>query len=1483
MRRVEPISGRKLSQMNEMLSDGIDQLGYSVNGLLLQDPLGTYDAPHQDTTNNNKTAEAEATVLASQPNDPGVHIDPADPAGTGTGLHAGAEMIRLRLNGGISYEKIPRRGYARLQSTDAEDGEVKIEIISYYQKWDNHPDYGLCLTGVRRGLAFPYANDSSNHPAGTPILFIQPTELPPLTIASPGLFTLEGGATVTNAAGNQVAQQFRRLIAQALPQEEVLEYRWEKQSHYHALLAQRHGSLMSAFPFGYRRTINKPPRDNRMAGSAEPDRNVGVRPAIVRLPITSNHLGRRYNNGREWTRNFSQERFDNENPLAQGLHEYLPVTSHVWEDELTPEGLRLNGSALGYPAHRKQGALANRGILSLDGGGGNARMKGRMYGFWLKPTQKLSGTVTLFDLRAPRSAAGKRFAAPTNAPDFSPQPTEEGNDYYQNRVTLEYVEQVQQLVLTIANDAVEHLNDHGPVLAIENFELKMEGAFPWADKDAPYIDPRTLGTKKILDSMTLGVNPLAPKRPLNFVQHRYQLDKADGLKENMWHHIQFGFAGNDPGHMSIMVNGIAGKDVLRAGTMRMDKMGDYMTVPTMRLKTKLGSEPIKTTGSKGLYVGDAGASQSKKTEPIRLDAFTYDPDTNEFLMGARALGKILPKRGCIRIGNEFISYEDIQGDTLKHCVRARRQDSTVDNSFSRPVKPEDPPAREVELNKLWIYLEKHEIDDPVYPGGIRFSSAGKLWQGETKLVREFRNGDPQNDYITWDALKDGTSVHPTMGIRVIQPTDTQIALANVSPVVNEIPPCGYAIIDWRDGNYAGQTLPKGWEVIYYDNGGAQPGTLNPGILNNVERGQFGTTASYIPCDRVLGWIPHIFFISIEVDSDPTGMFPDENTGNPQAIEKRYFIHHSIQLRDNSDRIEWINYSNIGVKNGKFFFVDQLYDFRYVFDMQRRSRGRQRTAFAGADIPGGQSLYFPAGSQVLPVQMNTSRSYQLLTGDLCTLVSAQGGSQQVCIRYASTDGFHRTAGTLSDPDKSWDTYNYQFTFTEKINLTISGTYELVSWPGWAGRDLSNNKAQFTDSMPATTLPNGDKLAVKNIAYFGGPDPDASPGPRQGGSSAAPAVIIDSLYAGNLPDSSKQNQVEFFGNNASASKPVYETDETNGNYFVTWLAKGASVSNFFVKFTNKVYIRSTDFGFINIGGEIFAYEHDASIQDEKTIKLIARGLFGSEPIDHRGPEPVIFVPIGPVFVLDKALTNTVQEINIAARSRGHKNRRTDIDPSAPALMLMDLESQKMELITAPDRFSTPWLRGMYNTTPNGNWAPQNGNTGTLVIGWWPRYPSAHPHTSSPVWNGDEQQKNILLRNRMYAWMSYPIRFYDMYLTGGNGLADITLISDGEGTFNVSAMALDKGFDWSGSMNNAMKLIPGNATDVSSIFSRYNQRSVDGIEMRVRFEYANPPLQATKGDIATFLYGLARNANTAPMIGNVKLRARAPTKIIQVEESH
>jgi hypothetical protein len=1460
-----------------------DVFGQPIMGLHLVNPLGVFD----DTD-----IDSKITVMQSEIEDSDSGITRNNrPDGT---LTSTATMIRIA---GVGLDRVPDNGFARIDSVNKVSGAPQKEFVSYLGF--GYIENNVPIIGpVTRGLNFPGSSGALRHPAGSQLTFIAPRELPPLALTSQGMVTIESGSSVADAAGRQGAQQFRRVVAQAVPQESLLEKRWEKQTQLHSLLVQRQGSLMSSFPVGHQRLVKELPSNNAATTARFQDDNIGVRPATLRTHLSSSHLSY------DWFVRFG---VTGTNPNDADFLDYhqtdgrqgRPTAGGGPPAHLSPEGFPLQGP-LAYPLFTGPSTIeqnTTEGFLTYTvTDDASSLLNGRQLGMWIKPLETFTGVVTLLDLRSPVSHAGKRWAAGINAADGRQNVETNGDNFYQNRVTLAYEDTTKQLVLTIANNATEHLVDHGMITQSEQytFPKTLPKVPPTTDPDKPFVDPRCLGTETagILPPNGITLRPLAPKRPFNLVQHRYQLDKADGLKVDQWYFVQMSLDGNSPGRVAIIVNGIVGKDVTRASaagtTLTMNQIGDHITLPSLVLRTALPATP---------NVRNGGASTILFKPKITVDAYAVDPITQQVVTGAAAVAALLPTRGVIRIGNEFISYDDLQGVNLLHCMRGRRQDSDTLQSASNAF--------------AWIHIEEHLVGDQILAGGIRFNpgSQGHLWQGQCKLAHDFPNGDPTKFFTVWGELALPTTIDPLNG----RPTLLASDLSGIIKVQNgrfttspaEWPPRGYAKIF--------NPVNAEEEIIYYDNGGMTPTTQLLGVI----RGQLGTTAKdfIYPNPPTKTDIPTITLVSFEVVTNPIGSFPDyiaSTPADPNPPQERRLV----QFMDTvTSRIEWIGYDRLATTNGAYFFIDTNWEFG--FDPTTRSRGsraRQRTAFAATDIPNGNAIPFRHDrTTILPVQTSLDTAYVLVTGDVLTItpkaLSAPGSQRPVCVRYAATDGFHVTPGLTTPDYNSWDTVNRCFAFTEKLDQKWEdGTFELMNYPGWCGDDLTRqgppNPPPPTDShiLPHFTMPLAGAFAMNGASVYFGGDDTVNAFPMR--PAVAPKMmVIDGLFSGYQPNgysssSGGQTVVESFG--AAENGPFSLVfDPKTDQKLMPWLDAAPLPATVFICTTNHPF--SDDLGLVLIGGEVFAYEGRRPPNGRPSIRLVGRGLLGSKPIIHRGPEAVLVLPIGPVGRLVEKLdlsATSEQQLFISTKgvkypssiSRGYETL------NAPVMLLSSSDGAQMELITATNRCVAPWHRGMYNTEPQKNWPGSYTNDGnpkidTLVIGWWPRYPSGLPNQQAQLWSSlSNDKRSAMLRCRMYAWMGFPIRFHDTWMQGGAGLLNIDLIDDGVGTFNVLATALDQGFDWNESLANSVTLNAGvNGQDASAIFSRFQNKSVDGIEARVRWEYRLPPANSSQGGsgptgnaAVTFLNRVATAGNTAPMIGKVKLRAHAPVKILQVEEA-
>ncbi|MBA3845764.1 MAG: hypothetical protein H0X45_03840 [Planctomycetes bacterium] len=102
-------------------------------------------------------------------------------------------------------------------------------------------------------------------------------ELPPLGIASFGVISIESAAVFNDASGHQGAQRTRRVIAQAVPQELLLERKWTHQGAIEHSLLARHSSQMASWPKAVDRVDAQMP-DETGIFDADRDRTTGLRP-----------------------------------------------------------------------------------------------------------------------------------------------------------------------------------------------------------------------------------------------------------------------------------------------------------------------------------------------------------------------------------------------------------------------------------------------------------------------------------------------------------------------------------------------------------------------------------------------------------------------------------------------------------------------------------------------------------------------------------------------------------------------------------------------------------------------------------------------------------------------------------------------------------------------------------------------------------------------------------------------------------------------------------------------------------------------------------------------------------------------------------------------------------------------------------------------------------------------------------------------------
>ncbi len=1364
---------------------------------------------------------------------------------------------------------------------------------------------------------------------GLKFIAIAPREQHPIGIASQGVITIASAATVTDPAGNQTAQQQHRVIAQALPQETPLEARWNKQAAFHALLAQRHGSLMTTFPQPYPRITDLMPQDapNVSAPTDVPpnkpyvppvimtdlDSSVGVRPAVMRTLLSNPHVDR------TWTLPFSGDKnnFLNAFRFSRLSVAQTPINySNADVNRMTPEGLRLDASrVLSYPN-------PNNGLISSSETA-LAQISGRQFGLWVRPDASWTGQVALLDMRIHLDNVGERLSGNAMSELSQDERIKEDVDaIISNRFSLVYDAEFKQLVLTLNPGSIPHIVDYGPSIPQQTYGPISGSGIPLKSTVWPAVNPECLGAG--------GRHPMASVAAIPStipIQHRYALGSS-GFQSGEWHLIQVAFSSNQPGGMSIIVDGLVGRDVTSqpSDLTAMTLPGDHLTQPALVLATDLSTtEQVSDVGTKALMV-----------DRIALTAVVYAE--NKKFTAAAAVQRLLPKRGMVRIGSEYISYQWIDTDgALRDCVRARRQRTTggVD-------------AAGVPNWGTSHVMERHLVGDLVYPGGFAFAMdrSATWWRGGCHLAEPMPDGDPAHRYQVW------ANVNVTT---ILDVTSTAIPLAGRLAIIDQFPPRGYVTLNGLEA--------------YYDNEGVRPALVpgGPSLLNVHYWGSINETAP----DE---WIPHlplslnpsaeVVLISQEIaGADPKAEADPRSSYPPSGLIQLYDARSSDTATPNAGRAEWISYSEIrskkdffpkaavgewvsylinkssevfevpgpippgkvlvNVERGGFWFSDVLIPRKL---RRQGARGRERTAFAAADIDGyvAAKYNFPAlSTRVIPVQTNVDIAYLLEAGDVVTLASqVMSGRQrllQMCVRYSADDSFPYTKGSTTAT--AWDSENKNFAFTEALPNdwnSSNSPCQLLCWPCWTPEvDISPFQTSDWKQRLGWVLPWGK--AYNDTFTLGAPDMRTISLFSTGVNSAnGVAATIDAVHAGAQPGCQEGRAIQ-----AHIVQP-------NNN---VWLDDQPLTAHMLIRTDQPIFFSS--YGIIEIGGETFAYKTDWQ-QDEVDFGnpnavppipqtdpvrtnqawLIGRSLLGSTRRAHQGPELVLHLPIGPVAEVIGTIPATedlTEPLSRVARSKGQMGRNfvgplnlasdPNIPFNPPAVLLTSRNGDQQEMTVLPNNHTAPWLRGMYNTTPI-NWVDRGSaaeipDLAPLAIGWWPRYPSGYPKdlsTRSPV------ERSAFLRCRSYAWAGFPLRFHDSQFSGAD-LAQVTALSTGGGLFDLQALALDGRMDWGvakmvPSLNGNPSATPVNISPVfnSEIFkvptdealnSRLTNeagaiRTVDGAELRIIWTYHDKPLIEEDPDAspAKWLQDTALTGNSAPMIGPVYLRARAPNKIISVE---
>jgi hypothetical protein len=946
------------------------------------------------------------------------------------------------------------------------------------------------------------------------------------------------------------------------------------------------------------------------------------------------------------------------------------------------------------------------------------------------------------------------------------------------------------------------------VLGIANAAAPWNGSIVWttgSDRPGEIED----------DRCAPGAYPFAPAWPMQQVEFRYKAT----LTADRWYHLQAYCASDRPGYHGLILDGIVGRDAFAAGAFA--NTGDHYTLPSLRLDEKL--DEIVVEDGNDLIQGDLDVRP-----PPGLQ-----------------VSDVLPRRGTIRIGDEYLSYDDIAGSTLKGVQRARRVATRQD-----PTAP---------LAEQWPVTQQHEVGTTVLPGWTQTTLVGAWQTGGTQTRQDFAG---------------------------LPPADVSLTVANQESVTVADP--GRWPVHGKVRCVLGTSAP----TAYFVRTGS---TVRFWWLAAIAAGTYTPVLCSIEVDDLAGFNASGGLLHLQTEADGRcEWIRYEGVLEQTSASPLWNDDQGTAQTDDDVLVPWFP---VGTR----FFINSVgWPAPAYVEPMLQVRGAVRTSI--------RSTVWPTGTTVLPVQ-NMSGAHRLESGDVVTVVAPGQSwfpPQQMVVRHAARDGYPYD-GIVDGADEVTNTL-FALTAAVPSgvpNLVVAligrgwngadlSTYQPI--PGQRRGQLPRLAGLGATPRIVIGSPGmvvDDLCAAKQ---FVPPPPPVVPWPRpwvDDANAATDPCTVESVFTSQW----------------DAINGIWQTVNHNAIDVLPMrlrTAGGLTFGNTYglLKVGGEAFAYRP---IANNEVELFARAQLGGVAVTDPPELLA-SQSGHERLSVMplpiGPVAELASPLAGAGadVVGVVAQQYYRDAETWPVGRGSQAGDQRLSLAAPATLLSADDGSAVECLRlVPRPYSNQvvagaWLRGLHGSAVTAwtgqqlivnrptAWVDWSVNppppalqpvsptpSNPAVIGWWPRYAPGMPGVPGPEH----------LRSRSHAWAGFALRLHGSRFDPGisalsAGVAEVEVVKANGWVLEARALAAGTTtaelFNWDASPMSA--LVEGDNPGLTDPFSwsRFANREVDGAELRLHWHRVSA---------GTGLDAIAAAQGRAPRIGAVRLRCVAPTRILSVEE--